>query len=154
MGLLLGVRHPAAWRGAAFPVWPADAGLMSAQRRTDGVCDTSPAAAGQMNEIDALNGNTRPWIVAVCNQKGGVGKTTTALNLASVFADSSGRVQVVDPDLAGMGSSMMTGRPADRGSGSGVWVRWTVVAAWWRGFGQLWPEGRMFWLSWNRLAGS
>jgi nitrogenase subunit NifH len=45
---------------------------------------------------DALNGNTRPWIVAVCNQKGGVGKTTAALNLASVFADSSGRVQVVD----------------------------------------------------------
>jgi Mrp family chromosome partitioning ATPase len=47
---------------------------------------------------DALNGNTRPWIVAVCNQKGGVGKTTTALNLANVFADSSGRVQVVDAD--------------------------------------------------------
>jgi cellulose biosynthesis protein BcsQ len=47
---------------------------------------------------DALNGNTRPLIVAVCNQKGGVGKTTTALNLANVFADSSGRVQVVDAD--------------------------------------------------------
>jgi len=47
---------------------------------------------------DALNGNTWPWIVAVCNQKGGVGKTTTALNLANVFADSSGRVQVVDAD--------------------------------------------------------
>ena len=81
---------------------------------------------------DALNGNTRPWIVAVCNQKGGVGKTTTALNLASVFADSSGRVQVVDADLAGMGSSTMTGRPADRGSGSEVWVQRTAVAARWR----------------------
>ena len=80
----------------------------------------------------ALNGNTRPWIVAVCNQKGGVGKTTTALNLASVFADSSGRVQVVDPGLAGMGSSTMTGRPGDRGSGSGRWVRRTAVAARWR----------------------
>jgi ATP-dependent Clp protease ATP-binding subunit ClpA len=34
----------------------------------------------------ALNGNTRPWIVAGCNQKGGVGKTTTALSLANVFA--------------------------------------------------------------------
>ncbi|MGH8083072.1 MAG: AAA family ATPase, partial [Lysobacter sp.] len=37
-------------------------------------------------------------IIAVANQKGGVGKTTTALNLASVFADSSGRVIVVDAD--------------------------------------------------------
>ena len=77
---------------------------------------------------DALNGNTRPWIVAVCNQKGGVGKTTTALNLASVFADGSGRVQVVDPDLAGMGSGTVTGRPVDRGSGSGHWVQRTAVA--------------------------
>ena len=80
---------------------------------------------------DALNGNTRPWI-AVRNQKGGVGKTTSALNLASVFADSSGRVQVVDPDLAGVGSSTRTGRPADRGSGSGHWVRGTAAGGWWR----------------------
>ena len=59
---------------------------------------------------DALNGNTRPWIVAVCNQKDRRRQDTTALNLASVFANSSGRVQVVDADLAGMGSSTMTGR--------------------------------------------
>jgi chromosome partitioning protein len=47
---------------------------------------------------DDVDANRRAWIVAVCNQKGGVGKTTTALNLASVFADSSGRVVVVDAD--------------------------------------------------------
>ena len=47
---------------------------------------------------DDVEANRRAWIVAVCNQKGGVGKTTTAINLASVFADSSGRVMVVDAD--------------------------------------------------------
>ncbi|HEX3922107.1 MAG TPA: ParA family protein [Streptosporangiaceae bacterium] len=47
---------------------------------------------------DEIDTNSRAWIVAVCNQKGGVGKTTTAINLASVFADSSGRVLVVDAD--------------------------------------------------------
>ena len=105
-------------------------------------------------EDDALNGNTRPWIVAVCNQKGGVGKTTTALNLASVFADSSGRVQVVvDPDLAAWGSS--TGRapggPRQRVRRLGTADRGSRTVA---GIDQLWPEGRMFWLSWNRLVGS
>jgi chromosome partitioning protein len=34
----------------------------------------------------------------VCNQKGGSGKTTLALNLAAVIADSSGRARVYDAD--------------------------------------------------------
>lgn len=56
------------------------------------MASTLPAMA------DDVEANRRAWIVAVCNQKGGVGKTTTAINLASVFADSSGRVMVVDAD--------------------------------------------------------
>jgi chromosome partitioning protein len=39
-----------------------------------------------------------PWIVAVPNQKGGVGKTTLALALAAVTADANGRALVVDVD--------------------------------------------------------
>ncbi|MGZ3382981.1 MAG: ParA family protein, partial [Isosphaeraceae bacterium] len=42
-----------------------------------------------------------PWIVAFCNQKGGVGKTTLALGLAATTADSSGRALVVDVDPQG-----------------------------------------------------
>jgi chromosome partitioning protein len=42
--------------------------------------------------------DSRPWILPVCNQKGGSGKTTTALILAAVIADSSGRVRVYDAD--------------------------------------------------------
>ena len=39
-----------------------------------------------------------PWVIAVASQKGGVGKTTLAIELASVFADTSGRALLVDID--------------------------------------------------------
>jgi chromosome partitioning protein len=41
---------------------------------------------------------SRPWCIAVANQKGGVGKTTTALSLAAAIEDSSGSVVVFDAD--------------------------------------------------------
>jgi len=53
-------------------------------------------------------------VISVVNQKGGVGKTTTAVNLATIFAVMNKKVLVVDIDSQGNTSSGLGIKQVDR----------------------------------------
>lgn len=78
-----------------------------------------PLGAGFLTKRRAFSHGRHMLTIAIANEKGGVGKTTTSVALADLYANAGSRVLVVDLDPQGSATQHLLGKPA-RDDGEGL----------------------------------